>query len=283
MSGTTRVRRPSESGPSRLFSDPYWYERPLTPAGGTGVLGSLDVPWTAPYAYSIDDLVAEIEGALGTRVRTEWAPVEATTATLVHFDLITGSIAEGNASVVVESGEVAGPTIHDANPFVDVPQVPGLLSDEDKHPTIATEVKQTSRLTIDELAALFPSGHGRRGRMSRENYHRWMRGATQPGSANLQRLLALRGFLRAAADRVSDLRTWLFSPVEEDVTPYDLLRAGALTHVWEMLGRIPSTAPRIVVRDAEGGYGVRIESSLRSGERPTTVDDLDDTSDWIGD
>jgi hypothetical protein len=287
MSGTTRTRSGAESDPSPLFADSYWYERLWTPTDETVVRASLVLPRTKTHDVSVDELAAEIERILGTRILSAWAPAEATRAVLVYFDLDTENtfelVADNTVSDVRSFSARALETSRTTSEGADLSALPGFIGREAEPPTIAAELKQVSGLTIDELAALFPAGRGQRGRMSRENYHRWMRRSSEPDSGNLQRLLALRACLKAAAERVTDLHVWLLSPIEDDRTPYDLLRAGALTHVWELMGALPSAAPRRAVQDAEGGRGVRIESSLRSGEQETPFDEADDASDWIGD
>lgn len=276
-------RRAASPQRSPLFANPYWYRRLGPHSGETGALDPVRLLEQIQPVYSIEDLAAQIERTLGTWVTSEWAPVAVTNATLAFFDRVSGVVVGGTTPVAVAL-ELAGDAPAPSDEFVHG-DFAGTAPKEDRDSvsSVADEVRRLSGLIVDDLAALFPDGRGGRGRMSRENYHRWISGATEPGSANLQRLLGLRALLRAAFDRVGDVHTWLLSPMDEEfATPYDLLRAGALTRVWGALGRLPSRAPRIVVADSEGGTGVRIDSSLRSDPRAPTIDDLDDTSDWIG-
>jgi hypothetical protein len=137
----------------------------------------------------------------------------------------------------------------------------------------ALEVRELSGLSAEQLGALFP--------VRRENFQRWLAGA-RPSRANLERLLALRYFLRAAHDRIEDPATWLFQPLERlgPLTPYGLLERGRLSALWRELPRHPHAATSRLI-DAEGSTGVLARGSLRSDERPTAPEELDDYGEWL--
>ncbi len=139
----------------------------------------------------------------------------------------------------------------------------------------AREVRELSGLPAERLGAIFP--------VERESFQRWVAG-TNPGRANLERLLALRHFLRALRERVADPKTWLISPLStlEDQTPYDVLRTGGLTSLWtEISGLSPSAAPTERFVDAEGNTGLLVRGSLRADDTPTPAEELDDYDEWL--
>jgi hypothetical protein len=141
----------------------------------------------------------------------------------------------------------------------------------------AREIRALSGLTAEQLGDLFP--------VSRESFQRWLTG-TPPNQVNLARLMALRHFLRALSDRVDDPRAWLYAPLgvgPDAITPYDLLRRGQLTTLWEVLADRRSAAKRIAFTDAEGGPGTRLTGALRSKDTRTLEEELDDYDDWFGD
>ena len=141
---------------------------------------------------------------------------------------------------------------------------------------IASEVRDLSGLSAEKLGDIFP--------IERESYQRWISGKNTPSEGNLERLLALRHYLRAVADRVDSPRAWLLSPLAEGTmssSPYDLLRSGNLSSAWDALSTLPSRADRHTRRASDGSEAVVIEGSVRGRNAPTTADELDDYDDWL--
>lgn len=141
---------------------------------------------------------------------------------------------------------------------------------------VASEVRDLSGLSAEKLGDIFP--------IERESYQRWISGKNTPSEANLERLLALRHYFRAVADRVESPKAWLLSPLVEGAmsgSPYDLLRAGNLSSAWEALSTLPSRVERHTRRASDGSEAVVIEGSVRGRNAPTTADELDDYDDWL--
>jgi hypothetical protein len=135
---------------------------------------------------------------------------------------------------------------------------------------VAREVRELSGLSAAKLGDVFP--------VQREIFQRWIAGSP-PSAANLERLLALRHFLRALAARVQDPKTWLLSPLKEDAaspTAYDLLKAGNLAAVWDAIVALPSKRKRYT-REISGEGAVTVaEGSLRGRDYRTSEEELDD-------
>lgn len=135
---------------------------------------------------------------------------------------------------------------------------------------VAREVRELSGLSAVKLGDVFP--------VQREIFQRWIAGSP-PSAANLERLLALRHFLRALADRVQDPKTWLLSPLKEDAaspTAYDLLKVGNLAVLWDAILALPSK-PRRYTREIPGeGVVTVVEGSLRGRDYRTSEEELDD-------
>jgi len=129
---------------------------------------------------------------------------------------------------------------------------------------VAREVRELSGLSAAKLGDVFP--------VQREIFQRWIAGSP-PSAANLERLLALRHFLRALADRVQDPKTWLLSPLKEDAaspTAYDLLKAGNLAALWDAIVALPSK-PKRYTREIPGeGTVTVVEGSLRGRDYRTS-------------
>jgi hypothetical protein len=141
---------------------------------------------------------------------------------------------------------------------------------------IASEVRDLSGLSAEKLGDIFP--------IERESYQRWISGKNTPSEGNLERLLALRHYFRAVADRVDTPKTWLLSPLAQGVmssSPYDLLRSGNFSSAWDALSTLPSRAKRHTRRASDGSEAVVIEGSVRGRNAPTTADELDDYDDWL--
>lgn len=141
---------------------------------------------------------------------------------------------------------------------------------------VASEVRDLSGLSAEKLGDIFP--------IERESYQRWISGKNTPSEGNLERLLALRHYFRAVADRVDTPKAWLLSPLAEGVmssSPYDLLRSGNLSSAWDALSTLPSRAKRHTRRASDGSEAIVIEGSARGRNAPTTADESDDYDDWL--
>lgn len=152
-----------------------------------------------------------------------------------------------------------------------------------KHPkseaaSVAAEVREISGLSARKLGAIFP--------VQRESFQRWLNGEQTPSEANLERLLTLRHFLRALAQRVPDPTSWLLSPLHDGratASAYDVLRSGNLTDLWAAISALPSTAPRRTYVSEEGGFATVVEGSLRGRDYSATAEELDDYAELFDD
>lgn len=258
---SSRTRRQTPTAVASLFSRPYWYEGRLP---GDPRLTQAEFPAPAAFEQALRE-------ALGTFASSDWI---ARASVLVALELL-------------EEPMLAMPTLPAANAgwtvIAPAPRArPSAHESDTAH--VAEQVRGISGLTVDQLAALFPNRGAPEGRMSRENFHRWLSGKTVPGDSNLQRLLALRHLFSEASRRVADVRSWLFAPLSgesPDVTPYEVLRRGALTRLWPVIAAIPVPEPHPAVVDSAGQAGVRIGEGLRSDDASTLADEVDDTSDWF--
>jgi len=141
---------------------------------------------------------------------------------------------------------------------------------------VARELRRLSGLSARQLGAIFP--------IARENYQRWMSGALTPSAANLQRLLALRHFVRELTNRVESSKLWLLEPISAGgSTPHELLCRGDLRTLWDAVSHLPVAIPSEIVVDAKGDHGVSIASSLRGGEQHLSEEEIDDYSEWLDD
>ncbi len=134
----------------------------------------------------------------------------------------------------------------------------------------AREVRELSGLSAGRLGDVFP--------VHREIFQRWTSGKP-PSAANLERLLALRHFLRALAERVADPNSWLLSPLDEGAaspTAYEVLKTGNLRALWNAIVDLPSTAKRYTREIPGEGAVTVVEGSLRGRDYPTTEEELDD-------
>ena len=229
---SSRTRRQTPTAVASLFSRPYWYEGRLL---GDPRL-TFDAEFAAPAAFE-----QALREALGTFASSDWI---ARASLLVALELL-------------EEPMLAMPTLPAANAGWTV-MAPAPLTRPLAHQSniahVAEQVRGISGLTVAQLAALFPQRGAPEGRMSRENFHRWLSGKTVPGDSNLQRLLALRHLFSEASWRVADVRSWLFSPLSgesPDTTPYEVLRRGALTRLWPVIAAIPVPGPHSAVVDSE--------------------------------
>jgi hypothetical protein len=149
-------------------------------------------------------------------------------------------------------------------------------SEEEVSPAIqaARDVRTLSNLSATLLGVLFP--------VARETYQRWLSGALEPSAANLQRLFALRQLFDTVRDRVGDVRTWLLSPIpqREPDTPYDWLRQGRLTAVWEYVQGIARPSPYRLVKTGSGDYAIQVTSPVRGSDVRLEPEDVDEAEDW---
>lgn len=144
--------------------------------------------------------------------------------------------------------------------------------------SIASEVRVISGLSVRKLAEIFP--------VERESFQRWLSGEQTPSSANLERLLALRHFLQALAQRVGDPKSWLLAPLYgEQAAPsaYDVLRSGNLTDLWAAISALPGNAPRRTYLSEEGGFATVVEGSLRGRDYRASEEELDDYAELFDD
>lgn len=142
----------------------------------------------------------------------------------------------------------------------------------------AHELRELSGLSARQLGEIFP--------VARESFQRWVSGDLSPSAENLQRLMALRHFLRALADRVPDARAWLLTPLpgtQGNETPLDRLARGDMAQLWRAIADFPSRSSPEAVIDAEGDRGVVVRSSLRGTDAPTPEDELDGYDEWFDD
>lgn len=253
----------------QLFSSPYWYEGFFQLPSDTY---RLEIPQQdafvmvgTPYLTLLPvELTARLSSAVGTTIVSHWI---AATGVVIDLEPIAGYAGIGAPA-----------------PADETPSAEGRTKSKTPAAAAAQEIRQLSCLSIDQLAALFPDRRaGGTGRMSRENYHRWLSGRTDPSDANLQRLLGLRHLLREVAARVDDVRSWLIAPsatLDFDA-PYALLRRGALTRLWTSVSQLPVRHAHGIVVAPDGDRGVRIKESLRSSDTDTPTDEFDDASEWF--
>ena len=141
---------------------------------------------------------------------------------------------------------------------------------------VAREVRDLSGLTARQLGDVFP--------VARENFQRWISGDITPSDDNFERLLSLRHFFRALADRVDDPKVWLLSPLEDSAgepSAYSLLVHGNLAALWDAVAVLPSRAPTGEFVDSNGDRGVRITTSLRGVEAAMPESELDEYAEWF--
>jgi len=266
MSPSIRERGHPDSEVPELFSSPYWYDGYFQLPSGTH---HLEIPPQkgfvlvgVPQISLSAELNLRVYSAMGTAVRSHWIPM-----TGVVIDL------EPAADYAIGSGFAP-----EADITLDAPGLAGPGADA------AREVRQLSGLSIDQIAALFPERNAIGvGRMSRENYHRWLSGRTAPGDANLERLLGLRNLLREVAARVDDVRSWLLTPTAalDFEAPNAALRRGALSRLWSTVAQLPVRHQHPVVAAPDGDRGVRIVESLRGSDAGTPADEADDAAGWF--
>jgi len=138
----------------------------------------------------------------------------------------------------------------------------------------AAHVRELGGLPAERVAEFFP--------VSRETFQRWVSGAVRPNTANLERLLRLRHLLQEVTSRVADVRSWLLAPLPnaDGATPSDLLRAGQLTRVWDLLQTVPHRYPNPTYVDGDGHRITQMLHSTRGALNGTREDELDDFADW---
>lgn len=144
----------------------------------------------------------------------------------------------------------------------------GPLVREQPGQAVASWIRDTSDMTASELGALFP--------VARESYQRWVNGTMEPSPDNLRRLLSLQRLFVAIRRDKGSIRAWLHAPIADGAaqTPYDWLRSGRISAVWNaLLGR--SHTGSVEVNRQVG----RIVS-VRSDYAPTSVSETDDLDDW---
>ena len=259
--------RPASEVPE-LFSSPYWYDGYFQLPSGTR---HLEIPPQqgfvlvgVPQISLSAELNLRVYSAMGTAVRNHWIPMTGVVVDLEPAADPDHAIGSGFESET----DTTQATLGSGGPGSDA----------------AREVRQLSGLSIDQIAALFPERNAIGvGRMSRENYHRWLSGRTEPGDANLERLLGLRNLLREVAARVDDVRSWLLTPTAalDFEAPYAMLRRGALTGLWTVISQLPVRHQHPVVAAPDGDKGVRITESLRSSDAGTPADEAGDADGWF--
>lgn len=142
---------------------------------------------------------------------------------------------------------------------------------------LAREVRDLSGLSAARLAELFP--------VERETYQRWITGSP-PSSANEERLLAIRHFLRELTHRVSNVRTWLLAPLVDGAdspSAFEVLKGGRLAELWDAIADLPSTAGRQTYVASDGSTLTELQGSRRGRDLRTPEEELDDYAEWLGD
>lgn len=160
----------------------------------------------------------------------------------------------------------------------DVEHGTGGEDDLSESAAVAREVRDLSGLGARRLGEIFP--------VERESYQRWVSGRITPSAENLERLLALRHFMRELANRVPSPKSWLLSPIVEGAespTPYELMKAGNLVDAWAAIADLPSKARRYTREAADGSTLTVTEGSVRGRDLRTSEDEIGDYSDWLGD
>lgn len=254
-----------------LFSSPYWYEGFFHLPSDTVLL---EIPARqgfvvvgTPYAVALPRLLGErLVAAAGTVITSGWIP---TGHVVIDLEVPDSAYQSSVAGDIVVGGAQSDHAI-----AAEVPLAAGA----------ADEIRGLSGLSVDQLAALFPDRRGEGGRMSRENFHRWLSGRSEPTGANLNRLIALRQLLREARERVADVHIWLLTPDAAlgFESPYAVLRRGALTALWPFVAQLPGRRGHTAVTLSAGDRGVRIDESLRGGDADTPASEADESSDWFG-
>lgn len=155
-----------------------------------------------------------------------------------------------------------------------------VIVDSGSHPPesalAAREVRDLSGLSAERLGLVFG--------IERETYQRWIAGRITPSSANLERLLALRHFIRELAHRVESPKTWLLSPLSYEgstPTPYELLKTGNLHALWDLAAGQASRAPRYSRETENEGSLTVVSGSLRGRDYRATEEELDDYSELL--
>jgi len=214
----------------------------------------------------------------GTVTINDWVPAAAHVLALETVKLLLldeyhavdlSRTSEGVAIYEIKIGRLAETSAEedDGDPVTPLPE----------SALIAREVRDLSGLSAERLGQIFP--------VERESYQRWVSGKTTPSAANLERLLALRHFLRELANRVQTPKSWLLTPLSEGTssgTPYEALKRGNLADLWDALAGLPSRARRYTREAADGTTLTVTEGSLRGRDIRTTPEELDDYDDWLG-
>ena len=139
---------------------------------------------------------------------------------------------------------------------------------------LARDVRELSGLTTESLGALFP--------VARESYQRWVSGKSAPAEHDLRRLLALRHLFAELHGRVANPLHWVLSPKDRHgQTPYDLLKSGRLTDVWDLVIDLPTAGTHEIARNEAGETILRLTRSARMASSDSRLDeaDIDDLSD----
>lgn len=248
----TRARRLAWS----LKVDEHQEHPAVRPCGGTLSFAS---PWTPVVTYAWD--AHALPPATLTSYQPDMILINGDSVVLCEFKVgqFEPSAWTGLVGTALAAG--LGPLTADPAP---------------KSAVVASEVRDLSGLSAEKLGDIFP--------IERESYQRWISGKNTPSEGNLERLLALRHYFRAVADRVDSPKAWLLSPLVEGVmssSPYDLLRSGNFSSAWDALSTLQSRAERHTRRASDGSEAVVIEGSVRGGNAPTSADELDDYDDWL--
>ena len=213
----------------------------------------------------------------GTTTINEWLPAAAQALTL---ETIHGSLREAYRGADLVMKTASGVLVFEiklgsiqitAQDLEDEP-VPALPETA----LIAKEVRDLSGLSAARLGDIFP--------IERETFQRWMSGRITPPSANLERLLALRHFLRELANRTEDPKSVLLSPLSEGQpsdTLYGLLKSGNLSAAWGAIANMTSTASRYTRETEDGAVLTVTRGSLRGRDVREAEEDLGNYDEWL--
>jgi hypothetical protein len=240
-------------------------------------------PGPPPSRIIVGDVVAEEGGHFGIVMMPETSPSADWSIPIYGFCLQAAGGGVFTSRGRIGTGVAAFSPPEAWVVTVLVPVEPQRSEDRPRDPetdpaVIAREIRSTSGLSAQRLGGLFP--------VKRETYQRWISGEATPSSGNLERLLAIRHFMRALADRVESPKSWLLAPLHAGVnspSPYAMLKAGRLGDLWEAIGALPSRAGRRTYLAEEGGFATEVRGSLRGRAYRANDDELDDYAELFDD
>lgn len=143
----------------------------------------------------------------------------------------------------------------------------------DSFAELATQVKERSGLTDEQLGKIFP--------VTREQFQRWRTGKEdRPSTAHIRRMAALNEMFADAATRVEIVRDWLLIP-SGGLSPYDLLCQARFEEAWRLLTQSPSSVASQLRLSEDGAWEQVPRVAVRSSNEPDnsppiTVSDDDD-------